>query len=182
MTTLIIHPQDPSTDFLKAIYKDIPNPTVITKGDYTRQDINDLIDSHDRVIMLGHGTTRGLLSVGMFDNLPAYVINGNNADSLSLKKDNVYVWCYASDFVDQYKLQGFSTSMFISELREALYCGIDYTTHEEVDSQNDFFCNLLSKVVDQPSKNIYTFINEEFGELAHYNKIADYNWKGLRLF
>ena len=93
MTTLIIHPQDPSTDFLKAIYKDIQNATVITRGDYEVEDINDLIDSHDRVLMLGHGTTRGLLSVGMFSNLGGYVINEENVANLSHKKDNIYVWC-----------------------------------------------------------------------------------------
>ena len=32
MKTLVIHPEDPSTDFLKPIYASIQNCEVITKG------------------------------------------------------------------------------------------------------------------------------------------------------
>lgn len=47
MTTLIIHPKDPSTRFLEVIYKNIPDKTVIT-GRTQKNKIASLIESHDR--------------------------------------------------------------------------------------------------------------------------------------
>jgi hypothetical protein len=84
--------------------------------------------------------------------------------------------------VDNFALEGFSTGMFISETIEAYACGLRGYTRKQVEEQNDFFCDLLSKVIDRSAKKIYDFINEEFGELAHYNQIADYNHKLLKLF
>ena len=55
MKRLIIHPQDRSTDFLKHIYSSLTDTTVVTGGMRNRNDIHELIKTHDQVIMLGHG-------------------------------------------------------------------------------------------------------------------------------
>lgn len=68
MRTLVIHPKDKTTDFLKPIYYG-RDYTVIT-GDCTKQDVADAIDKHDHIIMMGHGTPQGLLAVGQFDGKP----------------------------------------------------------------------------------------------------------------
>jgi hypothetical protein len=60
--TLVIHALDRSTDFLKPIYagkgydvlNSYPHP------------VNELLPLYKRVIMLGHGWTQGLFSVGKF--------------------------------------------------------------------------------------------------------------------
>ncbi len=54
MKRLVIHPKDPSTDFLAPIYNRLPDVTLVTTG-YSRLEIMELIDEHDQVIMLGHG-------------------------------------------------------------------------------------------------------------------------------
>ena len=54
MKTLVIHPHDQSTHFLKPIYEDIPNKTVITGG-WGIVEVRTLISMHDRIIMMGHG-------------------------------------------------------------------------------------------------------------------------------
>ena len=59
---LIIHPQDPSTSFLKPIYTRIKNKTIITGG-INKEELKKQIELHDRVIMLGHGSPMGLFSV-----------------------------------------------------------------------------------------------------------------------
>jgi hypothetical protein len=51
MSTLIIHPEDPTTDFLKPIYAPIKNKTIITSG-VSKSKLRELIKSHHRVIML----------------------------------------------------------------------------------------------------------------------------------
>ena len=61
MKTLVIHPEDKSTDFLSPIYAPITNKTVIKGGIY-KSELQGLIESHDRIIMLGHGAPYGLLN------------------------------------------------------------------------------------------------------------------------
>jgi hypothetical protein len=178
MKTLVIHPDDRSTDFLRAVYKDIPNKTVITGGHIW--DVDLAIESHDRVIMLGHGTPHGLLSVGKFFG-GAYVIDSESAPLLKQKKECIFIWCHASDYVKKYQLKGFSSGMFISEVGEATYCGIPNQTQEDVDIQCEYFCNLVGAVADRSSKEIYNFVTEAYGEMIPYNKMADYNHKRLYL-
>ena len=61
--TLIIHPEDKSTNFLSVLYKKIENKSVI-KTVLSKTDLIRLIDEHDRVMMLGHGLAGGLINVG----------------------------------------------------------------------------------------------------------------------
>lgn len=65
MKTLVIHPKDRTTDFLKPIYHG-RDWTVITGG-CTKEDVAKAIDEHDHIIMMGHGTPQGLLAVGQFN-------------------------------------------------------------------------------------------------------------------
>jgi hypothetical protein len=51
--TLIIHPKDDSTTFLDIVYKDVPNQTLV-QGGLSKLEIMKLIESHDRVMMMGH--------------------------------------------------------------------------------------------------------------------------------
>ena len=48
MKRLVIHPKDPSTDFLAPIYNRLPDVTLVTTG-YSRLEIMELIDEHDDV-------------------------------------------------------------------------------------------------------------------------------------
>jgi hypothetical protein len=68
MKTLVIHPKDRTTDFLKPIYHG-RGYTVITGG-CTKADVAKAIDEHDHIIMMGHGTPQGLLAVGQFNGKP----------------------------------------------------------------------------------------------------------------
>ena len=66
MKTLIIHPKDSTTTFLKHIYAPILDKTIVTVG-IDKSELRELIYNHDRVIMLGHGSPWGLMSVGQFN-------------------------------------------------------------------------------------------------------------------
>jgi hypothetical protein len=71
MKNLIINPEDPTTDFLSQIYARLTNKTVI-RGDISKSEIPKLIESHDRVLMLGHGSPYGLLNAGQFPDAGFY--------------------------------------------------------------------------------------------------------------
>ncbi|MFM1972418.1 MAG: hypothetical protein RL185_1100, partial [Bacteroidota bacterium] len=100
MKTLIIHPDDRSTDFLRAVYAGLDNLTVVTGG-ISVEEVHEMIVAHDRVIMLGHGTPNGLLSMGNFMSTGSsfFVVDERIAKELAKKDNNIYIWCYASDFV-----------------------------------------------------------------------------------
>jgi hypothetical protein len=129
MKTLVIHPDDTSTDFLKVIYDD-KDWNVITSHK-SKSQLKDLIQEHDRIVMLGHGSGGGLIGdLG-------YEIDGSLADTLRPKKC-VFVWCHAKSFVEKYNLKGFYTDMFISELYEAMFHAVKSSANEVYESNHSF--------------------------------------------
>ena len=180
MTTLIIHPKDASTKFLEIVYHNIPNKTVITGGISKELLVNE-IESHQRIIMMGHGTGFGLFSVGQFKNTNGYIIDSSMVDLLKQKKENVFIWCNADQFVLRHQLTGFYTGMFISEVGEANYCGLPETQQEEVDESNFLFVNKLGDYINNNNHIIYNSIIKEYGMLLPQNKIAAYNHQRLYL-
>lgn len=181
MKTLIIHPNDPSTDFLEIVYNDIPNKTVIVGGK-TKKELYKLMESHDRIMMMGHGTPNGLLSVGQFKNMDnGFIIDEKFVDILNQKNYNVYIWCNADKFVERYKLKGLYSGMFISEVGEAMYCGLKSITQDVVDESNFAFCGILSEHINEKVDSIYDNLMKRYGSVAAKNNVALYNYNRLYL-
>jgi hypothetical protein len=178
MKTLIIHPQDRTTTFLQPIYQTIPDKTIISGGAFMK-DIRKMIDAHERVMMMGHGSPHGLLSVGRFYDAFGYVIDGSMAARLSEKNGNVFIWCNADQYVNKHNLKGFFTGMFISEVGEALYCGLKGIGQEQIDESNDAFTGIVSKYINEPADTIYNKLLQEYGALAKRNPVAMYNYQRL---
>lgn len=174
MKTLIIHPEDSSTSFLEIVYEPIKNKTVITGG-MSKNDLIKQIEKHDRIMMMGHGSPGGLFSVGNFENSGAYIVDQNMVPYLRTKNQNVYIWCNADKFVDMYKLKGFYSGMFISEVGEAYYCGLPGTKQEVVDESNFGFCEIISKYINETTNVIYENVKKEYGLIANENPVALYN-------
>lgn len=192
MKTLVIHPTDRSTDFLKPIYENIKDKTVVTGGK-TQQELIELINEHDRVIMLGHGWSMGLFNMGTFKTINGFVINASMVEHLR-EKENIFIWCHAHDFVERFKLKGFNTDMFISEVGESILIkDADFSgdlmevdekqdglaTQEEIDRSNNLFAELVGKYINEDCKTIHQKVYTEYGELAEKSRVADYNHKRL---
>jgi len=175
MKTLIIHPRDASTDFLKPIYSSIEDKTVLTEG--TRKKVIQEIKRHDRIMMMGHGSPSGLFSIGRFDSL--YAIDDSLVEVLK-EKECVFIWCNADKFVDRYSLKGLYSGMFISEVSEAAYCGF-LTDQGTVNESNNFFALWLGMVANKPLSEIYSSLLPKYQILAEDNKVAAYNQKRLYL-
>jgi hypothetical protein len=174
MKTLIIHPEDDSTTFLDIVYKSIPDKTVITGG-VSKSDVMKLIEEHDRVMMMGHGSPGGLFSCGQFGTSGGYIIDQSSIPYLRTKSDNVFIWCNADKFVETYKLQGFYSGMFISEVGEAYYCGLPGTKQDQVDESNYGFVNIIAKYINEDKNSIHKKVTEEYGLIAEDNAVALYN-------
>lgn len=150
MKTLVIHPDDRSTDFLKKIYEG-KDWTIINdhQACRSRKVITNLIKKHDRIIMMGHGYPGGLF----------YTCINPNMVYLLREKECVCIWCNADKFVNKYNLTGFFTGMFISEVGEARYYGIT-ATQEQIDYSNNLFATELNKVIDDDK--VHRLIKEAY--------------------
>ena len=181
MKTLIIHPEDTSTSFLDIVYNPIPNKTVVTGG-VSKEDIKKLIKEHDRVMMMGHGSPGGLFSIGRFGGAGGYIIDQTMVPLLMEKDNSVFIWCNADKFVNVFKLRGFYSGMFISEVGEALYCGLPGTQQDEVDESNYGFCNIIAKYINEDTNTIHENVTKEYGLIAESNPVALYNNNRLYKF
>ena len=176
--TLIIHPSDRSTDFLKPIYAKIPNATILTSG--TREQVEEEIMNHDRIMMMGHGSPWGLFNVGQFIGTNGYVIDHNTVDLLR-GTENIFIWCNADKFVNKHQLEGLYSGMFISEVSEANYCGLPGTPQSVVDESNNTFAELLGSVINKPLHEAYQYTKYYYEQLAEVNVVAEYNNNRLYL-
>jgi len=179
MKTLIIHPEDDSTNFLNIVYKPILNKTVI-KGGTTPIELVNLIQSHDRVMMMGHGYGYGLLSIEQFPETGFSVIDCRTVPLLKIKQNNVFIWCNSDEFVNYHELKGFYTGMFISEVEEANSHGLAGSASQSiVDESNKTFCEIMSRHIKEDTGTLYKNVVKEYSPLAQRNSIAAYNHKRL---
>lgn len=172
--TLIIHPQDPSTDFLKPIYDSIYYKTIITSN-LKKEEVNEEIKMHNRVIMLGHGCPYGLFSVGSFWDAKNGLIIDPDTANLLRGKLNVFIWCNADQYVKENNLHGFYSGMFISEVGEAEYCDVKGVDQNIVNESNDAFAKILSRTINGTQQDMYNSVIQEYGKLAETNPVAYYN-------
>lgn len=180
MKTLIVHPEDKTTEFLTTIYTNLNNKTVI-KGGVSKSEIRDLIEVHDRVLLLGHGSPYGLLSRGQFPDAGLYIVDLFMISALKEKSNCIYIWCYADQFLVEYGLTGLCTGMFISETSEAGYYGFRNIDRDLIDQSNERFSGIISKYIDEPMEIMYQKLLFEYGLLAITNVIAQFNLERLSL-
>ena len=177
MKTLVIHPSDYSTDFLKPIYEGVENKTVITQGK-SREEMIELIESHDRVLMMGHGSPSGLFGIG-FNRM--FVVDNGLVEHLNKKENNVFIWCNADRFVERFQLKGLYSGMFISEVSEASYCGLPGIPQSTVNESNKAFAKWLGEVINQPLHEAFDYVKGNYIKLAGNNTVANYNAQRLYL-
>ena len=181
MTNLIIHPADTSTDFLKPIYANITDATILNSG-VGKGQVAKLISEHDRIIMMGHGSPSGLFSCAKFgdNDYSGFVIDYKMVPLLR-DKECIAIWCNADKFMNQHELNGFYSGMFISEVGEAKYCGLPDTILETVTVSNNYFAQIVGEVINEPLSVIYEHVMDNYGLLLGLNSVASYNYDRLYL-
>jgi hypothetical protein len=143
--------------------------------------LRTLIEVHEKIIMLGHGTPWGLLSVGQFPKVGNYVIDWSMVDLLSTKTDSIYIWCHADQFVKNNQLMGFFSGMFISEFGEAFSLGYYVSNRNLITESNDSFASCVSQNIHQPLIVMYGTVIQEYALMAKVNPIAQFNLERLYL-
>jgi len=181
MKTLVIHPLDRSTEFLSPIYAGL-DCTVLNEGTHTKKELIEVIEAHDRIIMMGHGSPMGLFNTGTFRKMGAYLIDDTMAEVLRTK-ECIAIWCNADRYMEFNELKGFYSGMFISEYGEARFCRINKPTQELVTESNDTFAQIMSDNIEFPifmlSDNVRKFYTTY--ALVTKNQTAEYNSTRLYL-
>lgn len=147
MRTLIIHPTDPSTDFINVIcdrYRNDPDITIIDGTNISHRLIKEGLKENDRIVFMGHGNEYGLLDmVGQ-----RQVITSRDL-SMFRDKELICYWCNANIFVERYDLNAFCTGMFVSEVKEARWYNLPIDQNL-IDESNSLFCRILGDNLFEP--------------------------------
>ena len=181
--TLVIHPDDPTTDFLERVYRGTDVTLVREPASMKKSKLRDLILAHDRTIGLGHGSPGGLFAYPYEDIVEghdAYALNGIYNDILTYQEENVYIWCNADQWVvnSEAPIFGIFTGMFISEMMEAELFGVK-TTEKELEESNNFFADLLGQALREGMNKLEThcLIAQNYGSLR--SEVAQFNMRRL---
>ena len=182
MKTLVIHPEDSTTAFLKQIYEQVHNKTVINGG-ISKETLKHLIVSHDRIMMMGHGSPGGLLSAGCFPGAGMYIIDNMTIPLLRKMSNNVYIWCNADWFVNQYDLEGFYSGMFVSEVGEASSMGLSGVEQSDIEQSNISFSKIMARHINESSVTgpqlLCENVKHDYGLIIDENPVARYNHERL---
>ncbi len=161
--TVVFHPEDFSTDFLSAIYKN-KGWDVVTDPLIKNDEVAELINNHDRILCCGHGSQGGLYGAYGF------IINSSHVPLLR-EKSLVCIWCYCDQFMNEHGLTGFYSGMFISERTESLMYDIQ-ADQVMIDRSNDLFASTLGKYIDTDDilKNVKREYNDPDDPIITFNR------------
>lgn len=169
--TLVIHPADPTTDCLKVIYEgrgwDVINDIYTSD-----EEVREAIESHDRIIMLGHGTPFGLLCSDGKNRFAGYIINASHSTLLK-DKETISIWCNSNMYFEKFKMKGVHTGMIISEVVEEFYTLNHAPLNEDQMAKNmELFCGAFAKHIDEePEEMVKNVLQEYVGE----DEVTEFN-------
>ena len=176
---LIIHVESrPDTAIFNRIYKNIHNTNVRVLFNPSREDVrHELHDyTYRRIVLIGHGDINGLYN----SDWSGYTID-NSFVSLLRGRNVVGIWCYATEFARRYGLSGFFTSMFISNVEEAIEHGFDIS-----DGDIEYLSTVFSEHICEFLSDSLS-LDEWYDTLMGYSEVeefsvARYNYEAMEYF
>lgn len=157
--TLVIHCEDTSTEMLCQIYEG-KNWDVLRDGNIDKEELHELLKTHDKIICLGHGSPSGLFNRQGW----GYTIGNEEAEYLKNKKLFI-IWCYASIFANHHNLHGFITGNMPSDSGEAAAAGFR-VSRQYMDDNITYWSKCCANHVEQALSGDY--------EGAAKNIVKDY--------
>lgn len=140
--TLVIHCKDNSTEMLCQIYEG-KNWDVLRDGNIDTEELHQLLQTHDKIVCLGHGSSYGLLNI----QGGGYTISQTEVPFLKDKK-LFFIWCNASTFANRHNLHGFITGNMPSDNWEASAAGFK-VSEKYMNDNITFWSKCCADHVDQ---------------------------------
>lgn len=166
--TLCFHKTDPTTTMLKQIYNGKGWDVINNSNELSEDVLHKLIDAHERIVMLGHGTSQGL--IGFINNCCAEHLKG---------KKLFMLWCNADRYWAHHKDLGrgwFCCGNMPSDSFEARAVGYN-VTQEWMDENITYWCKLCGDVVEQclegNAKSGTKYIRDKYWEKYKDSKDPD---------
>lgn len=130
-----------------------------------------------RILIIGHGTESGLLN----RTLDGLLIDSSMVQFLR-GKEIIGIWCFASNFASKYDLNGFFTSMFISNCEELIGCGFNLFENCDtiISKENQLFSSRLNSLIISKtpiSEWADSLRKEAFNTTTH--QFVKYNYEGI---
>ena len=138
--TLCLHKSDPTTTMLKQIYEGKGWDVINDCYSIDSNTLAKLIDKHERIVMLGHGSGYGLIGF----------IRPEHAPHLEPKK-LFALWCNADAYCERYlpnKKGFFACGNMPSDEHEARAVGYN-VSHNYMDDNITYWCKLCGDVVEK---------------------------------
>ncbi len=161
---------------LKKAYEGLDDVTLLYNPTKEKV-VEELRLNNDPLVMcLGHGTTSGLFGTSWL----GFVVDRSMADLLKNRK-MIGIWCFASSFAERYGLNGYFTSMFISNINEAEGFGFPDNTNEDILNEVNIFCETINTYLKEglPMKEWVPRLQAG----CHKEKdFVKYNYEGMRYF
>ena len=161
---------------LKKAYEGLDDVTLLYNP--TKEEVvEELQLNNDPLVMcLGHGTTSGLFGTSWL----GYVVDRSMADLLKNRK-MIGIWCFASSFAERYGLNGYFTSMFISNINEAEGFGFVDNNNDDIFNEINLFCEKINIYLKDgvPMNQWVT----DLQATCHKEKdFVKFNYEGMRYF
>lgn len=173
--TLVIHCADRSTDMLSQIYQG-KGWDVLRDGNIDKEELHQLLESHDKIICLGHGTAGGLINIQGGGN----VIGPDEAPYLKNKKLFV-IWCNADAY---FKRHGIGNGQFItgnmpSEVWECRAAGCGNISSELMLENITYWSKLCADVVERAlsgdAQGAVNYVRDKYIEKYGDHPVTIYN-------
>ncbi len=154
MRNLVIHPKDLTTDYLEYSYKQIAHNTKIIR-DMTlpREEYMNEISNSEKIILMGHGTSFGLLNPNSNQEL---LIDSIDFPQILRKKNKVFIWCNSDLYVNRFYVDHekpiLYTGMIISEKKEAEFYQINCEDSDILES-NQKFSEMINHILFEVFEN-----------------------------
>ncbi len=175
MTVIYGYCGDEDTKSLKAIWEGIKDVKVVDAFKVSHEDVRNAIDAEkDILVICGHGSGEGLFGKS------GYAVDGLDS-GLIRAKHVIGVWCHAKTYAKKYRVEGFFTSMYISNINEARVCLSDTKglTNEIVIKSVIRFCNLLNVLIRNELDKIEDWPKIILERLPPINAAEKYNHEAL---
>ena len=185
---IVIHPNDPSTAFLKILYDyHSPfNPLLIDETTSTSK-IRQILTAKalkDRpVLMLGHGYSGGMFAPqkvgGEIDQFYRKIINPRLVQFLR-ERTCIGIWCHAKMFAERYGLHGLFSGMIISDKDEANNYCMDEFTQKEIEMYNVDFAGALEYCLE--TYDLREIPHKMSGFKSVQNRLEEFNFSNLHYY
>jgi hypothetical protein len=182
MTVIYSNFGDNDTAVLPLIWEGLPNVTVI---EITRDtvDYENMVDAAianetDTILFCGHGSEHGLLHPNLDSG--QYILHELNCHLIHARRV-IGFWCYASFFAEAQHLNGFFSSMYISNLNEAYSGGYTEALATDIDESIRLFSEYLNGLL-RADVSLEDWIPQLMVHMRPELEFEVYNYFGLRYF